>query len=107
MLYDIQDGKWKCRTCPYTEDLTQANPIVYEHVLKKDVSDTLVQNVYLKHDPTLEHLTSVVCPNADCPTHSAKIPNDVVPIEIDATHLLWLYQCVVCDHTWKQSGRAV
>ena len=114
MLYgieeDVVDGEntevIACRKCDYKEALTRENPVVYEHILKQDTADTLILNPYLKYDPTLEHLTTVVCPNNLCPTKTAKVPADVVAVELNDKKLVWMYQCANCDYAWKQNGRA-
>ena len=113
MLYGIEEdvvGSEKtavlgCRKCDYKEALTRENPVVYEHILKQD-NDALILNPYLKHDPTLEHLTNIVCPNRECPTKTTDINPNVVAVEISAKALVWMYQCANCDHAWKQNGRA-
>jgi hypothetical protein len=64
----------------------------------------LVMNKFMKHDPTLDHLTNVVCPNADCPSRVGTATPDVVPVEINDKYLIWMYQCVNCETTWKQSA---
>lgn len=114
MLYgieeDVVEGEktavLSCRKCEYKEALTRENPVVYEHILKEDTSNTLILNPYLKYDPTLEHLTTILCPNTLCPTKTAKVPADVVAIEVNDKKLIWMYQCANCDHAWLQNGRA-
>ena len=111
MLYGIDeevvDGKrtavLKCRKCPYTEAISKENSVVYEHILKEDKIANLILNPYLKNDPTLDHLTNIVCPNTSCPSRSGA-PPDVVPVKINAKELIWLYQCVNCETTWTQAS---
>ena len=111
MLYGIEETEegamFTCRKCDYKEALTRENPIVYEHKLTHDTSESIVLNPYLKYDPTLEHLTTHNCPNKMCPTKTTKgLSADVVAVEMNAKKLLWMYQCTHCDYSWKQSGRA-
>lgn len=114
MLYGIEEdivndektAVLACRKCDYKEPLTRDNPVVYEHVLKQDTSDTLILNPYLKYDPTLEHLTNIICPNNACPTKTADVQPDVVAVELNEKKLVWMYQCANCDYAWKQNGRA-
>lgn len=114
MLYgieeDVVDGDktavLACRKCEFKESLTRENPVVYEHVLKTDTADTLVLNPYLKYDPTLEHLTNVICPNKMCSTKTSDTKPDVVAVEINNKKLAWMYQCANCDYAWKQNGRS-
>lgn len=114
MLYGIDEDKvddvntavLTCRKCEYKEALSSDNPVVYEHVLKQHASQTLAMNPYLKYDPTLEHLTNIVCPNKECPSIIEKKTPDVVPVELDHANLLWMYQCAHCNTTWTQTSRA-
>lgn len=114
MLYafneDIIDEKkvavHMCRSCPYKEPVTRENPLVYERNLRQENTTALAMNPYLKHDPTLEHLTNVICPNEECPTITEEEDRDVVPVEIDSKKLVWMYQCAICNTTWTQSAGA-
>lgn len=93
----------KCRSCPYEEEITKENPIVYEHDLRQDTSVQYSINPYLKHDPTLPTFTNMVCPNDGCPTRNKE--SKIKGIKLDSTNVAWLYQCAVCDKTWKQFAR--
>lgn len=95
-----------CRKCEYKEAVPESNPVVYEHILRGTSATTLAMNPYLKYDPTLEHLSNIVCPNKQCPTKANRsLVPDVVPVEIDNKNLVWMYQCGHCDNTWTQSSR--
>ena len=112
MLYGIDeetvDGKktavLTCRKCEYKEPITDKNPVVYEHILREDKTAKLINNPYLKNDPTLDHLSNITCPNSSCPSKSGA-PHDVVPIKINEKNLIWLYQCANCNETWRQASR--
>jgi DNA-directed RNA polymerase subunit M/transcription elongation factor TFIIS len=108
MLYAVAESAegafFQCRKCVYKEAITQANPLVYEHSLKEDTTAKLVMNPYLKFDPTLPRFTTIVCPNAECPSKRGATP-DVVGVKLDATNVIWMYQCALCDTTWKQGAR--
>lgn len=114
MLYGIDeatiDGVKKavlsCQKCKYTEALDKENPVVYEHVLREDKTASLSINPYLEYDPTLDHLTNIVCPNNDCPSRNGSVSSEVVPVEIDHLRLIWMYKCVNCKTMWKQNSRA-
>lgn len=107
MLYNIEerDGKayTKCRSCPYEEEITKENPVIYEHNLQQDTSVQYSINPYLKHDPTLPRFTNLVCPNTTCPTRGG--PSNIVGIKLDPVNVAWLYQCAQCGATWKQLAR--
>ncbi len=93
-----------CRKCEFKKPVSRDNPIIYEHHLREDKSVRLVMNKYLKNDPTLDHLTNIICPNVQCPSRVGGAKPDIVPVEIDSKHLIWMYQCVNCEETWKQSA---
>jgi len=107
MLYSIEEREkkafLKCRSCPYEEEITKENPIVYDHDLQQDTSVQYSINPYLKYDPTLPRFTTMVCPNNLCPTQ--KGPSDIVGIKLDSVNVVWMYQCAACDSTWKQYAR--
>jgi len=113
MLFGIDEGVvdgtksaiLSCRKCDYKEPVGADNAMVYEHVLKEDKTARLVLNPNLKNDPTLDHLSNIVCPNSVCPSRSKAKP-DVVAVKINDKTLIWMYQCVNCDTTWKQASRA-
>ena len=114
MLYAIDEdtdanGKkfavQQCRKCSYKEPIESENPVIYTHSLREDKSVRLAVNPYLKYDPTLPRFKEIVCPNDDCPSKSGS-EHDVVGVKIDATNVIWMYQCANCDHTWKQSARS-
>lgn len=93
-----------CRKCSYVEPVSAQNPLVYEHVLKEDRTTRLALNPYLKNDPTLNHLDNIQCPNVECVSRSKGVKNDVVAVKINEKNLVWMYQCVHCDTSWKQAS---
>lgn len=90
---------FKCRKCTYVEAISHTNPLVYEHNLKEDRATQLVMNPYLKDDPTLPRLHTVKCPRENCPS------SEVVAVKLSKQDVIWMYQCVACGETWKQSSR--
>ena len=112
MLYSLdedvgEDGKkfaiLNCRKCEYKESITREHPVVYEHSLREDKSVRLAVNPYLKNDATLPRFNQMSCPNQECPSKRGAEPN-IVGVKIDATNLIWMYQCANCDFSWKQNG---
>lgn len=103
-LYSIEERDKKafvkCRSCPYEEEVAA---VVYEHDLQQDTSVQYSINPYLKYDPTLPRFTNMTCLNAACTTRGRE--SNIVGIKLDPTNVLWLYQCAVCDTTWKQHAR--
>lgn len=110
MLYAISDSDagafHQCRKCTYREVITKENPLVYEHSLKEDTTAKLILNPYLKQDPTLPRFKTIQCPNEDCASKKGS-QSDVVGVKIDATNVIWMYQCALCDTTWKQKAGTV
>lgn len=94
-----------CRKCEYKETIDEDNAMVYEHVLREDKTSRLVLNPNLKNDPTLDHLSNIVCPNGECPSRARNVKSDVVAVKINEKNLIWMYQCVNCETTWKQASR--
>jgi DNA-directed RNA polymerase subunit M/transcription elongation factor TFIIS len=109
MLYSIEEREegayLKCRLCPYEEQITAENPIVYEHDLQQDTSVQYSINPYLKHDPTLPRFTTMKCVNETCMTRRPGQVSNIVGIKLDVKNVIWMYQCAVCDTTWKQAAR--
>jgi DNA-directed RNA polymerase subunit M/transcription elongation factor TFIIS len=107
MLYSIEErdkkAYLKCRSCPYEEEVSKMNPVVYEHDLQQDTSVQYSINPYLKHDPTLPRFTNLVCPNTTCTTQGHE--SNIVGVKLDPVNVLWLYQCAACGVTWKQFAR--
>lgn len=93
-----------CRKCPYKEPVGAENPMVYEHILREDKTSRLALNPYLKNDPTLNHLDNIQCPNDECASRSRGVKSDVVAVKINEKNLIWMYQCVHCDKSWKQQS---
>jgi DNA-directed RNA polymerase subunit M/transcription elongation factor TFIIS len=104
VINGVKTAVQSCRKCEYKEAIQRDNPIVYEHSLREDKSARLVMNPYLKYDPTLDHLTNIVCPNTGCPSRTGSATPDVVAVELNEKRLIWMYQCVNCDTTWKQNA---
>jgi hypothetical protein len=100
----IKTAVLSCRKCEYKEPIGKENPVIYEHVLREDKSVRLATNPYLKNDPTLDHLSNIVCPNVECPSRTGAAKPDVVAVEINEKYLIWMYQCVNCETTWKQQS---
>lgn len=112
MLYEIvekEDEAFRtCRKpdCDYEEPVTNENPIVYDHEIHRDTSVQYSINPYLKYDSTLPRFTTMVCPNRSCATRAPGQVSDIVGMKLDATNVVWMYQCAVCDSMWKQNGKA-
>lgn len=106
-LYSIEErdkkAYRKCRSCPYEEEITKGNPVVYEHDLQQDTSVQYSINPYIEYDPTLPTFTTMVCPNEACPTRGQA--SNIKGIKLDTVNVAWFYRCRVCKFTWKQLAR--
>ena len=106
-LYNIEEREkkayLKCRSCPYEEEVTKANPVVDEHDLQQDTSVQYSINRSLVYDPTLPRFRNMICSNEKCPTRGKD--SNIVGIKLDPVNVAWLYQCAVCNITWKQLAR--
>jgi DNA-directed RNA polymerase subunit M/transcription elongation factor TFIIS len=109
MMYNIEEREGhayrKCRSpgCDGEEEITKENPVVYDHDLQQDTSIQYSINPFIKHEPTLPRFTNMKCPNPTCATRGKE--SNIVGIKLDARNVIWMYQCAVCDATWKQSAK--
>lgn len=110
-LYPITEAEGgasrQCRKCGFSVPITHENALVYEHVLQEDTTAKFILNPFLKKDPTLPRFKTIQCINASCPTRSGAAAPDVVGKKIDVTNVTWMYQCAICDTTWKQNARSI
>jgi len=101
----VREASLKCRACGNTEPITKDNPIVYEHDLQEDTEIQFSINEHYKNDPTLPTFRNIQCPNEDCGTRTSGKEPSVKGVKLDAVNVMWLYQCTVCNETWKQLAR--
>ena len=109
MLYPIDesvvDGTktavFSCNKCDFKQKIDDANPLVYEHILREDKASHLASNEYLEYDPALEHLTTILCPNAECTTNTHDTHREVIYIRYDNVNMKYIYLCSTCDIVWK------
>ena len=65
--------------------------------------DKLIE--HYKNDPTLPTFRNIVCPNEECATRTSGVQPNIKGIKLDAVNGMWMYQCTVCNETWKQLAR--
>ena len=106
-LYNIEERDktafLKCRSCPYEEEITKQNPVVYEHDLQQDTATQYSINEYIVYDPTLPTFRNMVCPNEACPTRGKE--SSIKGIKLDSAKVMFYYKCTVCKTAWKQLAR--
>ena len=92
-----------CRNCGHEEDKPVDSDIC---VLRTDVKSnhikyTHVVNEYTKEDPTLPRITTIRCPNQECPSNNDKTDREIIYIRYDDTNMKYMYLCAKCDTMWK------
>jgi DNA-directed RNA polymerase subunit M/transcription elongation factor TFIIS len=106
-LYNIEErdkkAYRKCRSCPYEEEITKQDPVVYEHDLQQDTATQYSINEFIVHAPDLPTFRNLVCPNDACPTRGKE--SNIKGIKLDAENVMWYYKCVACKTAWKQLAR--
>ena len=58
-------------------------------------------NEYTKEDPTLPRITTIRCPNSDCPSNQEDGTREVIYLRYDDTNMKYIYMCAKCDTMWK------
>jgi hypothetical protein len=97
--------EYYCRQCGNNES-QEVNISVSKTIIKQnDQKFSHIINRFTKLDPTLPRINTIDCPNKDCLTKKGT-KNDIVGVKIDKQNLVWMYQCTICDTTWKQNSQA-
>lgn len=91
-----------CRNCGNTDDtVTSENMCITSEVSNVRTFKHSV-NKYTVYDPTLPHITTIRCPNAECESNKDNGPErDVIYIRYNDAAMKYLYICTHCDTTWK------
>lgn len=97
-----------CRNCGHEEDKPTDSDIC---VLRTDVKSnqvkfTHVVNEYTKEDPTLPRITTIRCPNQECPSNTDKAEREIIYIRYDDTNIKYMYLCAKCDFMWKTTNNS-
>lgn len=94
---------YRCKCCGNIENklLDDRNLKVFSY--EKNVSNIDIHiNKYTKYDKTLPHLTTIKCPNENCPSNIEEgIENDVIYMRYDDKNMKYMYLCTHCDYNWK------
>ncbi len=102
----MNDGNRGCGTCSNTE-VTKPGLVMETYVLAQASESLLVQvNEYTKSDPRLPHLTTLKCPNLECPSRTGSEKPDVVYKRYDGPNMKFLYMCNVpgCSAKWTSGS---
>ena len=100
-----------CRNCGFSEELapkSKAESLILETNFRSGSSATgassgITVNEFTKMDPTLPHVNTLRCPNADCPSNAAgagDAQRDVIYIKTDPANLKFQYVCTKCPTQW-------
>ena len=113
LYLDASDEKvvsYHCRNCGLREDLKPANKeeaLILETSFRSGSSASgaasgVTVNAYTLMDPTLPHVKTLRCPNAECPSRDKEDLRDVIYIKTDPTNLKFQYVCTVqgCGQQW-------
>jgi DNA-directed RNA polymerase subunit M/transcription elongation factor TFIIS len=93
-----------CRSCGNEEDKQSDMDtcILRTDVKQNQVKFTHVVNEYTKQDPTLPRITTIRCPNQECPSNSEKSGDqEIIYIRYDDVSVKYMYLCSKCDTMWK------
>jgi DNA-directed RNA polymerase subunit M/transcription elongation factor TFIIS len=94
-----------CRKCGNEDKLLAIENVCVTKTQIKKTEQTFhnIINKYTKLDPTLPRINTVLCPNADCSTNSAKSPEarEIIYIRYDDMNMKYVYLCSSCDTVWK------
>jgi DNA-directed RNA polymerase subunit M/transcription elongation factor TFIIS len=93
-----------CRNCGFQEE--EKGGLVLEIDLKEKTSEgyKILLNEFTKQDPTLPHVNTIKCPNADCASNTSGQEKDVIYLKYDAVNMKFLYICNVCDAHWRSKA---
>jgi DNA-directed RNA polymerase subunit M/transcription elongation factor TFIIS len=106
-MYLDQDGstlRRVCRNCGFQEE--EKGGLVMEIDLKEKTSEgyKILMNEFTKQDPTLPHVNTIKCPNAECETNLGDKERDVIYLKYDAVNMKFLYICNVCETQWRSKA---
>ena len=107
---DVDDPNklvYYCRNCGNEDKmLAYENVCVSKTQIKQgEQSFSNIINKYTKFDPTLPRVNNILCPNAECKTHTSKdVAREIISIRYDDTNMKYVYVCAGCDTVWK-SGK--
>jgi hypothetical protein len=101
-----QNGVRTCSTCGNSEE-GRKGLVMETYVLAQASESLLLQvNEYTKSDPRLPHLTTLKCPNLECPSRTGSEKPDVVYKRYDGPNMKFLYMCNVpgCSAKWTSES---
>ena len=102
--YQMQEDKLfrMCRKCGFQEE-EKKGALLMETYIQERTSEAykVLTNEFTRQDPTLPHVTTIKCPNAECATNQGKVTKDVIYMKYDNVNMKYLYICNVCTEQWR------
>ena len=89
----------KCSMCGFKKENDKL--VIKSTNYKEVVYESVEQNKYLKHDPTLARTTHKTCPNPKCICNIDKSVEHNFIMKQDAKNIKLTYICVHCNSEWK------
>ena len=97
-----------CRNCGNEDKiLNKENICVLETTVREtEERQTQTINEYTKYDPTLPRISTIRCPNDECPSNldeadPKKEEREVIYIRYDDVNMKYIYMCAKCNTIWK------
>lgn len=98
----------QCKNCGYSTPLapkSKEDALILETNFRSGSSASgaasgVSVNAYTLMDPTLPHVKTLRCANADCESNRDESKRDVIYIKTDPTNLKFQYICTVCKTQW-------
>ena len=93
-----------CRVCGYQEE-EEKGGVILEIDLQEKTSEgyKVILNEFTQFDPTLPHVSNIICRNSNCRSRTSGVKPDVIYIKYDAVNMKYLYICTVCDAQWRST----
>ena len=93
-----------CRVCGYQEE-EEKGGVILEIDLQEKTSEgyKVILNEFTQFDPTLPHVSNIICRNGSCRSRTSGVKPDVIYIKYDAVNMKYLYICTVCDAPWRST----
>jgi rubrerythrin len=132
-LTDNNGIVYYCRNCGHEDDTITIDNLVVSRTSLQQTATTHanIVNKYTKLDPTLPRISTIQCPNSECPcnrnhnptqfadratitgTNEANeaneanqvdadaVPREVIYLRYDDIRLKYIYLCAVCNTIWN------
>ena len=106
---EINNLVYYCRKCGNEDNSlldNKDNLYVSRNELKVQSNYKNIINKYTKLDPTIPRITTIDCPNSECPCNQPSESKDHVEKEIlyiryDDKNMKFIYLCANCDKIWN------